>query len=109
MNKMTDIQKKVDEAMDSVLGISRATPNPFLYTRIIARISREENSFWERMTRVISRPAIAFVTVSAILMLNLFVVINETSAGSVKPNIAELATADDLGTNSFYDIENVQP
>jgi hypothetical protein len=109
MNKMTDIQRKVDEAMDSVLGINRATPNPFLYTRIIARISREENSYWEKMTRMISRPAIAVITMSAILMINLFVVINETSASSVKPNIAEVATADDLGTNSFYDIENVQP
>ena len=109
MSKMTDIQKKVDEAMDSVLGINRATPNPFLYTRVLARINREENSYWERMTRMISRPAIAFVTVSTILMLNLFVVINETSANNVKPNVPEVATADDLGTNSFYDIENVQP
>lgn len=108
MNKMSDIQKKVDEAMDSVLSINRATPKPFLYTRVLANINRQENTYWERMTRLISRPAFAIVTVSMILMLNLFVVINETSASTARPSI-EVATADDLGTNSFYDIENVQP
>lgn len=108
MNKMSDIQRKVEEAMDSVLGINRATPNPFLYTRILANINRQENTYWERVSRLISRPAFAIATVSMILMLNLFVVINETSATTTKPTI-EVATADDLGINSFYDIENVQP
>jgi hypothetical protein len=106
---MTDIEKKVNEAMDSIEGINRALPNPFLFTRIAARISRRENNNWERVGKLISRPAFAFVTVSMVLMLNLFVAINETSATAAKPNFSEVATIDDLGTNSFYDIENVQP
>ena len=109
MNRMTDIQKKVDEAMDSIEGINRAIPKPFLFTRVAARISRHENNNWERVGKLISRPAFALITVSMVLMLNLFVAINETSATTAKPNLSEVATADDLGTNSFYDIENVQP
>lgn len=108
MNKMTDIQKKVDEAMDSILNIRRAEPNAFFYTRLQARINKGESNFWEKMSKVVSRPAFAFVTVSVVLVLNLFVALNEPSIAP-QPNLSEVATADDLGTNAFYDIENAQP
>lgn len=107
---MTDIQKRVDEAMDSILHIGKAEPTPFFYTRLQARISRVEGSSWEQMSRVVTRPAFAFLTVSAVLILNLFVALHETSLpGSQQPNLSEVATADDLGANAFYAIENVQP
>lgn len=109
MSKMTDIQRKIDEAMDSIVGIKRATPTLFFYTRLEARIKKHENNYWERISQVITRPAFAVITVSMVLVLNLFVVINETSATTAKPDVSELATADDLGANSFYDIENVLP
>jgi len=109
MNKLTDIQKRVDEAMDSALNITRATPQPFFYTRLLARISRQESNYWEKMSRLVSRPAFAFMSVSLVLLLNIFVAVNETNASTAKPDLSEVATADDLGTNTFYDIENVQP
>ena len=109
MNKLTDMQRKVDEAMDSVLNIGRAHPAPFFYTRLMARINSQEQNYWERMSSFVGRPAFAFVTVSMVLMLNIFVAFNETSSAPSAPDISEFATADDLGTNTFYDIENVQP
>ena len=109
MNKMSDIQMRVEEAMNSVLNISRATPQPFFYTRLMARITYQESNSWERMSRFVSRPVFAIITMSLILVLNTFVAFNETSSHSGKPELSEVATADDLGTNTFYDIENVQP
>ena len=109
MNKMTDIQKRVDEAMDSILNIGQATPQPFFYTRLMARIQRQESSGWEKISGLISRPAVAFLTVSTVLMLNIYVALNESSPSVSSAEISEVATADDLGTNTFYDIENVQP
>lgn len=109
MNKQTDMQRKVDEAMDSVLNIGRATPAPFFYTRLMARISRQENNYWDKISSLIGRPAFAIITVSMVLMLNIFVAIEETSSNPTAPELSEFATADDLGTNTFYDIENVQP
>jgi hypothetical protein len=109
MNKMTDIQRRVDEAMDSILDIGQATPQPFFYTRLMARIQSQENG-WEKISKLISRPAVAFITVSMVLMLNIYVAFNETATlPTGSPEISEVATADDLGTNTFYDIENVQP
>jgi hypothetical protein len=61
------------------------------------------------MSQIITRPAFAVITVSMVLMLNLFVAINESSATTATPNMSEVATVDDLGANSFYGIENVQP
>jgi len=109
MNKMTDIQKKIDEAMDSILNIGQATPQPFFYTRLMARIQRQESNGWEKISGLISRPVVALITVSTVLMLNIYVALNETSSSVNSSEISELATADDLGTNTFYDIENVQP
>ena len=109
MNKMTDIQNRIDEAMDSILNIGQATPQPFFYTRLMARIQRPESSGWEKISGLISRPVFAFITLSTVLMLNIYVALNETSSSVNSGEISEVATADDLGTNTFYDIENVQP
>ena len=109
MNKMTDIQKRVEEAMNSILNIAQPAPQPFFYTRVMARIEKQENSGWEKISRLVSRPAVAFVTVFMVLMLNIYVAFNETSSSTNSPEMSEVATADDLGTNTFYDIENVQP
>ena len=48
MNKMTDIQRRAEEAMESILNIGQATPPPFFYTRLMARIQRQEGSGWEK-------------------------------------------------------------
>lgn len=109
MSKMTDIQKKVDEAMNSLLNIHRAEPTPFFYTRLEARMAKGESNVWDRLSLMITRPAIAFITISAVLIMNLFVAFNDTPLPGLKPDLSEVATADDLGANAFYDIENVQP
>jgi len=109
MTSRTDIQRKIDEAIDSILNITRATPAPFFYTRLEARLAREDDTMWIRTGRLVTRPAIAFLTVSIVLMLNVFVALNETNVMTTQPDGTEMVTADDLGTNSFYDIENVQP
>ncbi|HUQ67639.1 MAG TPA: hypothetical protein VM101_15865 [Flavitalea sp.] len=109
MNKQPELNRKVEEAMNSLMNIARATPQPFFYTRLMARLSRKEINRWERVTTYISRPAFAFITVSMVLMLNIFVASNDPSTSIMNKDISEAATADDFGTNSFYDIENVQP
>jgi len=109
MNKMTDIQTRVDEAMDSILNIGQAAPQPFFYTRLMARIQRQESSGWEKISGLISRPVVALITVSTVLLLNIYVALNESSPSVNRSEISDVATADDFGTNTFYDIENVQP
>jgi hypothetical protein len=109
MNKMTDIQTRVDETMDSILNIAQAAPQPFFYTRLMARIQKQGSSGWEKISGLISHPVVAIITVSTVLVLNIYVALNESSQSVNSYEISDVATADDFGTNSFYDIENVQP
>jgi hypothetical protein len=75
----------------------------------MARIQRQESSGWEKISGLISRPVVALITVSTVLLLNIYVALNESSPSVNRSEISDVATADDFGTNTFYDIENVQP
>lgn len=108
MKNKQDIERRIDEVMDSVGNLQRAMPNPFFYTRLEARLMKEEKSFWERISRMITRPAIAAITVSLVLFLNTLVAI-EGVRTEVEPEMTEVATLDDLHSTTFYDIENNQP
>jgi len=110
MNKQIHISKQVDEALASIDDIPRAEPNPFFFTRLQARISRQESNFWVRATGIMTRPAIAAFGVMAILMINTAVIINKASASTEVPEHAEMAIADEYNkTIAYYAIENAQP
>jgi hypothetical protein len=110
MSKMSDIQKKIDEALASVDNIERAMPNPFFYTRLEARLARNRLNFWERLSREISRPSIAISTLALVVILNAAVIVQGMTAVNDVPEISEMASTDDLrASTSFYDIENNQP
>ncbi|MBO9572907.1 MAG: hypothetical protein J7497_11995 [Chitinophagaceae bacterium] len=103
------IQKKVEEAMNSLDGIRPSAPEPFFYTRVEARIMNRERSVWESLTRTVTRPAFAFLSVLLVVLLNSFVIISFVSKSDV-PEHSEVAIADEYSTtNSFYDLENVIP
>jgi hypothetical protein len=106
---MSDIQKKVDEVMGSVDNIQRAMPNPFFYTRLEARMTASKMNSWEKLSRLVSRPAIAAVTLSLVLIINALVLVEGISALDNVPDLSEMASAEDLRPTSYYDIENAQP
>jgi hypothetical protein len=87
VHNFKDIQVRIDESIESLVGITRAMPGPYLYARIVAHIYNSENSFWERTSKTISRPAFALFTISLMISFNFMVI---------------------LSVNSFYQIENIQ-
>lgn len=110
MNKKTDIQVKVDEVMDSLSGIQKATPQPFFYTRLQARLQKSKKNVWEDLSRVITRPAFAVLSLSFVVLLNTVVIFSESSAAAGMPENTEIAVADEYSrTSSYYNLENVIP
>ena len=107
MNKNSDIQRRIDETLESIVNIRRATPKPFFYTRLHARMTKNERSEWERISRLVTRPAVA--AVSLVLLLNAFVIIQGVSAQSSQGELSEISSTEDLSYTTFYDIENAQP
>jgi hypothetical protein len=108
MEKMSNENKRIEETMDSLGNLVRATPDPFFYTRVKARLMRHEKNVWDKLSMLITRPAIAAASLTLIILVNIFVVYNST-ASSKLPDPSEMAVVDDFnGALSYFDIENAQ-
>ena len=111
MTREQQIEKEVGEAMRSLDQLSPASPTPFFYTRLRARMMREEKNVWGRLSRVITRPAIAGLSVACIILANIFVILHHSAKPfSGRPEQNEIAVADEYNRNTnFYNIDNAQP
>ena len=112
MNNKENIDKLVDEALNSVDLINRAEAKPFLLTRIHARMNREAGSAWEKAGWFISRPAVAFAGLCLILMVNAMVIVfNNSSTTSTVAEQTTQASGDEFSYTvaTIYDFENTQP
>ena len=111
MSEKHEIDKRVEETLNSLDGLRRAEANPFLYTRIQARISQSRSGF-ERIVSLAGKPAFAILVLVIVLATNLMVVLKGSSESStVKQEQTQLAVADeyDLDVPSLYDYENPEP
>jgi hypothetical protein len=112
MNKKDTIQQKIDEAMSSMDDAQRATPKPFLLTRIMARMNAAKETSWEKAGRLISRPAFAIAGLGALIALNILVLtLNHRSAtNSANEQTSFVTTGDFSAANAtINDIENPEP
>ena len=111
MNK-NKLDQLVEETINCMDGAERATPAPYLLTRINARMGREQVSVWERISVFLSRPGIALAAVSLLIIINLFIY---TSGSSTNDNnsIQNLQASSEeysvYNSTTLYDLENVQP
>jgi hypothetical protein len=105
MKDKRHIQEQVDKTLDSLDNIQRASSNPFLFTRIQARLQKEETSFWSRAFAFINKPTVAFAGVAIAIIINA-VVLFESRSQSVKNTQDEeqvFASEYNLSTNTIYD------
>ena len=108
------INKKVEEAMESLDGMQGATPRPFLFTRLEARMQQDKN-IWSKLSSFVARPIVAFACVCFVLIINAMVIFLSNNSGSpIAQQGSELATADEYSQVSqvsynLYDLENNKP
>ena len=105
------VHKKVDEVMHSVDGIKRASPRPFLFTRLEARMLNEKN-IWIKLSSFVARPVVAFACICFVLIINAMVIFLLNSAGSsLTQQGSELATVDEYSqvSSTLYEFENTKP
>lgn len=111
--KKENLDKLVQETLSSLDGVARATPAPFLLTRINARMAsrNEATSVWERAGWMLTRPKVAFTVLMLVLLTNILIITSASKADSVSVQNTQVAT-DEYSINtasSLYDFENVQP
>lgn len=93
MIQQHDIDKRSEETLNSFEGMQRATPDPYFFTRLHARL-QEKMPLWESISNILSRPAVAFATISFVLVLNAFAFLkqqsqNEVSAAPITSDVSE--------------------
>lgn len=108
----SNIEKLIDETINSFDGSKRAEPKPFLITRVTAKMNRTDTSnFWTRVALFLTRPTVAIVGVLLVLLLNAAIIVNNMNDDIRISFQSEGILKDDYTTNigSIYDIENREP
>ncbi len=112
MNKNEQVNKLVEDALNSVDDIQRAAAKPFLLTRINARMTKGKASAWEKASWFVTRPAVAFTGLCMIILVNAMVfMFNGTSNKELTTEQVAQGPADEFSYTvaTIYDFENTQP
>jgi hypothetical protein len=113
MEKKRNMLTKVEDALNSLDGLQKASPGPFFFTRVQAGLRKEETGIWGRIGWFITKPAVAVASLSLVILLNAAVLLyqKQVPSGSGIADQNEPAYADDynttVATNSYYD-ENIE-
>jgi hypothetical protein len=107
------LDKLVQDTINSMDNAERATPAPFLLTRIRARMEREERAgAWEKVSAFLTKPLVAFPALIVVLALNFWIIRSSVkNAGGSSASDYSKVTTDDYSLStatSLFDIENGQ-
>ena len=69
MTPKDKIQQEIEQTLKSLDNVKRAEANPFLFTRIKARMEKKPG-VWELITSFVSRPVIAIAIVILVMAIN---------------------------------------
>lgn len=99
------LNRMADETINSFDGAARATPKPYLSTRIMSNLSLPAiESVWSHIASFIARPFVAIAVILFIMILNIAIIMNN----STKSEFQSSGMKDEFAINSgsIYDIEN---
>ena len=72
MSQLKNIEEQVQRTLSSLDNIQRATANPFLFTRVTARL-HEEKKQWNGFSRILTKPLVVAATLVIVLVANFLV------------------------------------
>jgi hypothetical protein len=98
---------KTEEILNSLEGLEKASPAPFLATRIKAKMAGlQQPGFFDRLITRLTQPAFAVSVLAIILAINSFVFLqNENNNNSKTPGADELIVSN-FESGSIYNFEN---
>lgn len=103
-----NIQHEVERTLQSFEGIKRAEANPFLFTRIKAKM--QSRNGWGRITSFISRPVVAIAALIIVIAVNGWAIFGSGHENLTRENesvvVTDLADEYNLVANAIYDYEN---
>lgn len=102
--------KKVEDGMRSLDGLKQASPDPFFFTRLEARMQRERGA-WDKISSFVAKPIIAFACICLVIMINAVVIFSTTDSQNTNSQNNELATVDEYTqvSSTLYEFVNTNP
>ena len=117
MTQKEKIQQEIERTLQSLDQVKRAEANPFLYTRIKARMQKQQSSIWERTFSFMSKPMVALAVVFLVMVINGWSFLNSNTVTSVTKTIDPMQELSGLPefeseykqitTTESYDYENI--
>lgn len=112
MDKRTKINQLVNDAINSADGAKRATPLPYLSTRVNARLKTTNKPIGQNQFYFIYSPAVAFGALVFLIIVNITaLILNDTDTElSFSTQVVNEAQDEPTDiTTSIYDIVNTEP
>lgn len=96
-NPNPDIERAVEETLQALDGIRQASPLPFFYSRLIARMERVDESLWLDLLSAPAYMRLGLASVVLLIMLNAYTVMRFSGISSM--------TSEDYPTllSEYYD------
>ena len=112
MKKVNDLEQYLESALSSMDKVQRASPGPFFFTRVKARLDNKKGrNVWDIASAFIARPVVAIGMVVMVILLNTSVLMKEpenTENTMVSSVQTEPSFADEYNVPviAIYDLEN---
>ena|SRR6266487_4415432 len=106
MEAKRHIEQEVNKTLDSLEGLKKAEVNPWLFTRIKARLEGDEKTLWSKAISFISKPAIAIAAILLVVVINASVIFKSSSgqAQSMGQDPEQLFASEyNLSDTTIYD------
>lgn len=89
MTQKEKIGQEIEKTLESFNGIQRAQSNPYLFTRIKARMSKRTSGAWERTFSFVSKPLVALAVLALVMAMNGWSYYGNSASPSSGPLISE--------------------
>ena len=111
MNNNEHINKLIHDTLNSLDGAGKATPKPYLFTRLNARMQNTNESIWDKVLGFISKPVIALTVICLIIAINATVAAFNYTGKSTAVSEEQYISVDEYNSSVavLNDIENINP
>jgi hypothetical protein len=100
MKQKPDMENNLEHALNSLDGVQRATPGPYFFSRLRARMAREDKE-WGGVIRFISRPAFALAIICVVLSINTWIVFKDTTDSAAINQVPTTGNTDVLPEEEY--------
>ena len=111
MSKKQYTEQEMEAILNSLDGVEKASPTPFLYTRLMARMQESDDNIWSRILQFITKPVFAVGITLVFLLINAYILLNQYSSSveQAEESTQTLALEYTSLTSTIYDNNTETP